>query len=294
MLSIETIRSFRAKTFRQAPGLRVKSKGEALQFVDERGFIYFWPITDVVLPSLWTAVAGDRPVADEHDDPGHISWGWKDEMLGKHLWYYGKVLRKRATIISLEAAPYFYALSENYGSPEEDYLTLYKQGRLTIESKLVFETLLHAGPLDTLALRRSTHLASRESDSRFNKALVDLQAGFQILPVGISQAGRWHYAFIYEVVHRHFPELLEQARSISERQARQKLAELTLRSVGVAQEHDLIKLFGWSAAETGRAVDDLVKAGLAQESVQVEKQPGNWICWIELAAGPERNWPPQF
>lgn len=284
MLSIEKIRSFRAKTFHQEPGQGIKSKGEALQFVDERGFVYFWPITDVVLPSLWVAVAGDRPVADEHDDPGHVSWGWKDEMLGKHLWYYGKVLRKRATIISLEAAPYFYALSENYGSPEEDYLTLYKQGRLTIESKLVFEALLNAGPLDTLALRRSTHLTSRESDSRFNKALVDLQAGFRIMPVGISQAGRWHYAYIYEVVHRHFPELLEQARSISERQARQKLVELTLRSVGAAQERDLRKLFGWSADEAERAVGDLVRAGLARVGMQVEKQPGEWICWIDLAA----------
>jgi hypothetical protein len=284
MLSIEKIRSFRAKTFRQEPGLRIKSKEEALQFVDERGFVYFWPITDMVLPSLWVGVAGDRPVADEHDDPGHVSWGWKDDLLGKHLWYYGKVLRKRATIISLEAAPYFYALSENYGSPEEDYLTLYKQGRLTVESKLVFETLLHAGPLDTLALRRSTHLISRESDSRFNKALVDLQAGFQIMPVGISQAGRWHYAYIYEVVHRHCPELLEQARSISERLARQKLVELTLRSVGAAQEGDLRKLFGWRTEDVRWAVNDLVKAGLARAGVQVEKQPGEWICWTELAA----------
>jgi hypothetical protein len=28
-------------------------------------------------------------------------------------------------MISLEIAPFFYALSENYGAPEEDYLTLY-------------------------------------------------------------------------------------------------------------------------------------------------------------------------
>lgn len=262
--------------------MRLKTKVEALQFVDERGFVYFWPITDIVLPSLWVGVAGDRPVADEHDDPGHVSWGWKDDMLGKHQWYYAKVLRKRATIISLEAAPYFYALSENYGSPEEDYLTLYKQGHLTLELKLVFETLLDAGPLDTIALRRATHLTSRESDSRFNKALAYLQAGFQILPVGVSQAGRWHYAFIYEVVHRHFPELLEQARTIGERQARQKLAELTLLSIGVTQIRDLCKLFGWGPDEATRAVDDLVKAGLACRGVDVEKQPGEWICSINL------------
>jgi hypothetical protein len=282
MLSIDTIHSFRAKTFRSEPGMRLKSKEEALQFVEERGFVYFWPITDVVLPSLWVGAAGDRPVADEHDDPGHVTWGWKDAMLGKHLWYYAKVLRKRATMISLDVARYFYALSENYGSPEEDYLTLYKQGRLTLESKLVFETLLTAGPLDTISLRRSTHLTSRDSDSRFNKALTDLQAGFQILPVGVSQAGRWHYAFIYEVVHRHFPELLEQARLIGERQARQKLAELALRSVGAAQTRDLCRLFSWSPSDATRTVDDLVKAGVACKGIEVENQPGEWICLVEL------------
>ena len=49
------------------------------------------------MPSLWTAVAGDRPVADAHDDPGHITWGWKDRSLDKKIWYYGKILRRKAT-----------------------------------------------------------------------------------------------------------------------------------------------------------------------------------------------------
>ena len=54
------------------------------------------------MPSLWVAVAGDRPVPDEHDDPGHVTWGWKDGLLGKRRWYYGRVLRKRNTFISLD------------------------------------------------------------------------------------------------------------------------------------------------------------------------------------------------
>ncbi|MCK7520523.1 MAG: hypothetical protein MZV64_23930 [Ignavibacteriales bacterium] len=51
---------------------------QASTFVNRRGFVFFWPISGIDLPSLWTAVAGDRPVADKHDDPGHITWGWKD------------------------------------------------------------------------------------------------------------------------------------------------------------------------------------------------------------------------
>src|SRR5512147_2302622 len=134
-LSIETIRSYRADTFHLKPGQKVHHKEEAVQFVKERGFVFFWPIKEIVLPSLWVAAAGDRPVADAHDDPGHVTWGWKDSLLGQRRWYYAKILRKRGTMISMDLAPYFYALSENYGSPEEDYLTLYEQGRLTLEAK---------------------------------------------------------------------------------------------------------------------------------------------------------------
>src|SRR5512142_3094111 len=125
------LRAYRARTFHTAPGARVKTKDEAVAFVNERGFAYFWPIKEVSLPSLWAAVAGDRPVADAHDDPGHVTWGWKDSLLGKRKWYYAKVLRHKSTLIALDVAPYFYALSENFGAPEEDYLLQYEQGLLS-------------------------------------------------------------------------------------------------------------------------------------------------------------------
>ena len=96
-LSFQSILDYRAQTFRTAAGRRITSKEEAVAFGNERGYIYFWPIKEVTLPSLWAVAAGDRPVPDEHDDPGHVTWGWKDEMLGARQWYYAKVLRKRAT-----------------------------------------------------------------------------------------------------------------------------------------------------------------------------------------------------
>ena len=81
-LSFQPILDYRAQTFRTAAGRRIATKEEAIAFVNERGYVYFWPIKEVTLPSLWAAVAGDRPVPDEHDDPGHVTWGWKDELLG--------------------------------------------------------------------------------------------------------------------------------------------------------------------------------------------------------------------
>ncbi|MGW8251657.1 MAG: AlkZ-related protein, partial [Anaerolineales bacterium] len=100
------ITAYRSRTFRTMPGNRLRTRDEAVDFVKERGFILFWPIKGITYPSLWTAVAGDRPVADQHDDPGHVTWGWKDALLGGQAWYYAKVLRKKSTIISLPVAPY--------------------------------------------------------------------------------------------------------------------------------------------------------------------------------------------
>src|SRR5690606_40428426 len=119
MNELETnLEIYRRGTFRLALERRLKSEEDAVAFVRERGFIYFWPIKDVLFPSLWAGVAGNRPVADAHDDPGHVTWGWKDNLLGKRRWYYAKILRGKATIIDLEMAPVCHALSENYGEPE--------------------------------------------------------------------------------------------------------------------------------------------------------------------------------
>jgi hypothetical protein len=281
ILPYEIIQAYRARAFRSTHELRLQDVEQAVEFVNERGFIFFWPIRGYDLPSLWAAVAGNRPVADEHDDPGHITWGWKDSMLSKRRWYYAKVVRKKATLISLETAPYFYALSENYGSPDEDYLTLYEQGRLTQEAKSIYETLLREGALDTPALRRAARLSAAESEGRFNKALTDLQADFKVLPVGITDAGAWHYAFAYDLTHRHFPELPEQAQAIRESAARGHLAGLYFQAMGASPLRELNRLFGWREPAIRKALEDLIQAGTLTK-VEVENHPGEWLAHTNL------------
>ncbi len=281
----ELIQTYRAQTFHLLPGQRLCERQQAVDFVTERGFVFFWPITGVVLPSLWVATAGDRPVADEHDDPGHVTWGWKDALLGSREWYYAKVLRKKATMISPLLAPCFYALSENYGAYDEDYLTLYEQGRLTLEARLVYEALLERGVLDTVELRKATHLSSPASESRFNKALADLQADFKILPVGVTSSGAWHYAFAYDIVARRYPELPDRAHEISENRAREKLLESYLRSVGAATASQASRLFGWRLADVERSAVALAREGAIIPHVTIENQPGEWLASSQMLDG---------
>jgi hypothetical protein len=280
IIDLKKLTTHRNRTFNLPPSKRLSTPTQAKNFVNKRGFVYFWPIKGIDMPNLWTAVAGDRPVADKHDDPGHITWSWKDNALDKKIWYYAKILRKKATMISLDIAPYFYALSENYGSPEEDYLLTYEEGRMTQAAKQVYEAILSEGALNTLDLRRAAGLANAK-DSEFNKALEYLQFDFKILPVGVSDAGAWKYSFIYQLVPRHFPDLPETARKIGEREARVKLMELYFESVGAAQVKDAVKLFRWNKALVTKAITSLVEMRILVE-VEHPNHKGTWYTLAKL------------
>ncbi len=280
-LDLERLEVHRKRTFNLSSATRLTTPEQALQFVNTRGFVYFWPIKGVLLPTLWAATAGDRPVPNEHDDPGMVTWSWKDNALGERIWYYGKILRRKATFISLEVAPYFYALSENYGSPEEDYLLSYEQGRLTQSAKAIYETLLDKGSLDTLSLRKEAHFLNAK-ESVFNRALEDLQMDFKIMPVGVAEVGAWKYAFRYDVTARHMPDLPEQARPIGEAEARRKLVGLYLASVGAAQFRDVTRLFGWTPELAKRSLAGLVQSGQLVDVVTHPQTSGEWLALPEL------------
>lgn len=244
----------------------------------ERGFTYFWPIQGVELPSLWTAVAGDRSVASAHDDPGHVTWGWKDSLLGTGVWHYAKLLRGKATLVSLEAAPYFYALTENFGDPREDADTLYRAGALTREAIRVFEVILDKGRQHTIALRRETGMTSRDSNTRFERALTELQTHWLIAPAAVAQAGAWRYAFVYESVVKLWPDLAGQAEKITRREARRHILDLYLRSVGASTATQAHKLLRWPKSDVLSAGQDLLSVGSAIEVETIGSQSGPW--WI--------------
>lgn len=265
-------------TFYLASNRKVQSPAQALQFVNDRGFVFFWPVKGFEFPSLWAAHAGNRPVASEHDDPGHATWGWKDDSLGKKWWYYAKIIRHKGTFISLDLLPFFYALSPNYGSPEEDYLLEYEEGKLTQECKLIFEALLKEGPLDTLSLRKAAHLSSADSSGRFNKAIGDLQYEFKVLPVGTAEVGAWKYAYVYDLTHRHYPELIGKAEPIKESKARQAILLAYFLTLGVASIQSFLKFFPWAPVDIDRAVTRLVNDKQVIQTCQIKGQPGDYFA----------------
>ncbi len=256
--------AYREVTFRTRRDLRLKHIDEAVQFVDERGFVFFWNINNIVFPSLWCAVAGAREVPNNHDDPAHITWDWKDSMLGKNRWFYSRTLRRKNVFISLQSLPNFYALSPNYGDYETDYLSQYQQGRLTAEAKIIYEVLLFNGPMDTLSLRKASNMSSESSANRFQRSIDQLQVEMKIMPVGVSQAGAWRYAFIYDLVPRQFPEIETLARPITELEARIYLLTKYLLALGEATLSDIRKMFQWGENVTLSALNKMNEQHLVE------------------------------
>lgn len=277
-ISSAKLTEYRNQTFRFRSDLRLKEPQQAVDFVNERGFIFFWPVKGYSFPSLWGAVAGDRPVADEHDDPGHVTWNWKDSLLDKKVWYYARILKRKNTFISLDMVRYFYALSPNYGEPEADFTDQYNQGLLPLEAKLIFEALVRKGPLDTLSLRKEAHLSGSNSTSPFNRALDLLQQQFKVLPIAISEAGAWKYAFVYDLTHHYFPELPEQARFISESRALEQILMQFFTTMGAANLKKITSLFQWSADRTRNALDRMVKSGALLDEIIVDRNSEPQYC----------------
>ena len=108
------------------------------------------------------------------------------------------------------------------------------------------------------------------------------------MPVGVTSSGAWHYAFAYDIVARHYPELPDQAHEIQENQAREKLLETYLRSMGAAPLNQAIRLFGWRPDEAKGAVDGLSRTGVVTRAVEVENQPGEWLASANLFQGVAR------
>lgn len=257
--------------YRRRLNLRITSPAQAVKFVNAVGFCFLFPIQKMELPSLWDAIAG-RVVKTYPDHKGYEierTWGWKDESLNKKWWYYGKLIRGKATLISLDFLPNFYALSENFGDYEHDYLAEYKTGQLSAEAKQIYEALLKHGALDAVRLRREAHLSSEANKGRFDKALTDLQTGLKVLPIGIAPVGAWRYAFIYEVLPRWFPEIPVRAQQISRTEARRRILDQYLHNVIFSTAPVAARLFRWSLAETQQAAAQLAATGQAELDVKI-------------------------
>jgi hypothetical protein len=143
---------------------------------------------------------------------------------------------------------------------------------MTAEAKAIYEAILENGPLDTVRLRREARM-SAESAKSFDRALIELQVGLKVLPIGVARTGAWDYAFTYELFQRWFPEIPEQARGIKRSEARRVLVLRYVDNVVAADRKMIAKVFHvlkW----TSRELEWTIKALLREDVVHEIKVDG--------------------
>ncbi len=281
--SLEALQALRSATFHWSERARLKDAAAIRKFVDARGVCMLFPVQTMDMPNVYQAVAGfQKDMTAKHDDHAiSLTWNTKDSALDKRWWYYGKLLRAKATLVALDLLPSFYALSENFGNDEEDYLTEYQAGTLSAEAKNIYEALLKHGALHAIELKRRANLYGDESKGRFDKALNDLQTGLKVMPVGVAEAGAWRYAFVYQIVSRWLPDVPAQAEKISRQQARVSILRRHLANVFYCTPRDAGRIFGWSAKETAAAFASLVEQGEAESGATVEGVRGECVVAVQ-------------
>ena len=153
-----------------------------------------------------------------------------------------------------------------------DFQAEYEDGKMTAEAKAVYEAILENGPLDTVRLRREARMSAESAKSRFDRALVELQVGLKVLPIGVARTGAWNYAFTYELFQRWFPEVPEQARAIKRSEARRVLVQRYLDNVVATDRKMIAKVFHvlkWTSRELEWTITALLEEGKIQE-VEIE------------------------
>lgn len=262
MLTQKQLDDLRNDRYRRKRALKLSDEAGIRAFVNDVGLCMLFPVNGVEMPNVYQAVAGfARDVSVSNRDPViGLTWNTKDKALSQRWWYYGKLIRSKATLVSLDLFPNFYALSENFGD-DDDYLHEYEAGTLSNDAKNIYEALLKHGPLHAIELKRKAGLYGDELKGKFDKALTELQAGLKVMPTGVAEAGAWRYAFIYDIVSRWLPEPCAAARDITRSEARAAILARHLRNVICATPKEISKAFGWKPAEVAAAITKLTEQG---------------------------------
>jgi uncharacterized protein YcaQ len=123
-------------------------------------------------------------------------------------------------------------------------------------------------------------LGGKTNASRFDRALAELQMDFRITKVAISDANRWGYCYVYDLLPRHFPKVVHQAEPISGRQAREAILLQYLRTIVAVTNRDVCRLFDWQPSDVERMTERLAAEGRLHKGIRIEGLDGEHLVSV--------------
>ena len=116
----------------------IRTRSDAVCFIDHMGFCVLFSLKDVPLPSLYYVVSKRSDV--RWDKYAQLIWKWKGELPKKRRVFYGKYFKGRGTFLSLKLLPHFLAMRGTAVGPAEAD-TFYKTGRISHDALDLWQAL---------------------------------------------------------------------------------------------------------------------------------------------------------
>lgn len=270
LYTLEEIEAWRDKVHHRTHRSSIKTKEGALRFICNVGFCFAFKAENSESPCLWHAAIGQRspqvPLHSHTDPYMSFVWEMKNILPAEKRIYYGKLLKSRPTMVSLEYLPYFYALSRRSGSADE-YVREFAKGELSSASKAIMDALSDSSPQLTKGLRIASGLHAKSDRGEFDKAIRELQRKMFIVKVAEHYSP---FSFEWDMILRRFPKETRRARKISEEQARQKILQKYFENQLIGTVASIQQLFGWEKQEIFRALGQLRSKGVIVPDVRIE------------------------
>jgi hypothetical protein len=238
----------------------IKSLRGAATWIDHVGIAALLPGSDLVLPSLWEAIAGSREVdwATTDDTGRHVftpemakCWAWKDELPERDLACVGKHLGRWSALIAPRVLPALYALTGRSGRPKD-----FREGDFTPLQLEVAEAALADGPSTGPELRALVGADKKQVDA----AVVVLQRALVLTNIGVVEQKQGWNAIAVDVLARRW----DVSKHPQEDEARRVLAAAVLASSRDVSAADLGGALGWRLKRSRETLDQLVELGTAE------------------------------
>jgi hypothetical protein len=229
---------------------RVRNAADLVKLVDALGFAFAFTLRtgDAAIPACF-----DHLSTNDTGRKWNWMWGWKDELPEEKKLYYGVLLARKPTFVSMKMLPVFYATFGRAGETD-DHVADVRGGRLSDVARRIIEYLAQNGETQTKRMRAELGITSKEGRTLYGKAIDDVQRLMYVARVRAVGEFREDYNYTYDLFVRRYPETVKAAERMSSADATAALVARTLELAGAVTEKQLVRLFDWDEAMAQRAI----------------------------------------
>jgi len=264
-LSQRSILEYRRRAWPQGS---LHTLDEIAAFVKRAGLVLIFGSREIPLPKLYDC-------ADYNSD----WWESKDLLQTKKVAYTGRVVRHKATLISMDLLAAFlsvYLHGGGYLIYEEEYYW----GKLSELANRIAAYLDSHGPTPVDQLRQSLMTPGKENTRKFHVALYELQTKFKTVSVGLKQKG-WGVRVLGLFIDWVPPKVEREAERMPREKALQLIIARAVETAGAVPASLLPRLFGWNPEEASQAVENLVKNRKVHRA-RMPKRRDEWVVFPDL------------